>query len=116
MERVALAPLTTLKLGGPAARLVPARTEAELAEAVRSAYEPLLVLAGGSNVVIADDGFPGTVVRVLTRGVERDGDAVGPVIDADRLDRLRHVLPVGADVLDRRGAGGTGDAGQALDA
>ena len=40
---------------------------------MRSAYEPLLVLAGGSNVVIADEGFPGTVVRVLTRGVERDG-------------------------------------------
>src|SRR4051812_26113302 len=67
-----LAPLTTLKLGGPAARMVEARTEGELAEAVRSAYEPLLVLAGGSNVVIADEGFPGTVVRVLTEGVERD--------------------------------------------
>ena len=40
---------------------------------MRSAYEPLLVLAGGSNVVVADEGFPGTVVRVLTRGVERDG-------------------------------------------
>jgi UDP-N-acetylmuramate dehydrogenase len=73
VERVALAPLTTLRLGGPAARLVEARTEGELAEAVRSAYEPLLVLAGGSNVVIADEGFPGTVVHVLTRGVERDG-------------------------------------------
>jgi UDP-N-acetylmuramate dehydrogenase len=73
LERVALAPLTTLRLGGPAARLVEARTEAEVAEAVRSAYEPLLVLAGGSNVVIADEGFPGTVVHVLTRGVERDG-------------------------------------------
>ena len=71
MER--LAPLTTLRLGGPAARMVEARTEGELAEAVRSAYEPLLVLAGGSNVVIADEGFPGTVVRVLTRGVERSG-------------------------------------------
>jgi UDP-N-acetylmuramate dehydrogenase len=68
-----LAPLTTLRLGGPAARMVEARSEGELAEAVRSAYEPLLVLAGGSNVVIADEGFPGTVVRVLTRGVERDG-------------------------------------------
>jgi UDP-N-acetylmuramate dehydrogenase len=68
-----LAPLTTLRLGGPAARMVEARAEGELAEAVRSAYEPLLVLAGGSNVVIADEGFPGTVVRVLTRGVERDG-------------------------------------------
>jgi UDP-N-acetylmuramate dehydrogenase len=33
----------------------------------------VLVLAGGSNVVIADEGFPGTVVHVLTRGVERDG-------------------------------------------
>ena len=53
--------------------MVEARTEGELAEAVRSAYEPLLVLAGGSNVVVADDGLPGTVVRVLTRGVERDG-------------------------------------------
>ena len=73
MERVALAPLTTLRLGGPAGRLVEARTEGELAEAVRSAYEPLLVLAGGSNVVIADEGFPGTVVRILTRGVRRDG-------------------------------------------
>jgi UDP-N-acetylmuramate dehydrogenase len=54
--------------------MVEARTEGELAEAVRSAYEPLLVLAGGSNVVISDDGFPGTVVRVLTRGIERDGE------------------------------------------
>ncbi len=74
MER--LAPLTTLRLGGPAARVVEATTEGELAEAVRSAYEPLLVLAGGSNVVISDDGFPGTVVRVLTRGVERDGPRI----------------------------------------
>jgi UDP-N-acetylmuramate dehydrogenase len=71
-----LADLTTLRLGGPARTLVEARTEAELVHAVRAADaagEPLLVLAGGSNVVIADDGFPGTVVRLTTRGVERDG-------------------------------------------
>ena len=37
------------------------------------AGEPVLVLAGGSNVVIADEGFAGTVVRVRTHGVERDG-------------------------------------------
>ena len=54
--------------------MVEARSEGELAELVRSAYEPLLVLAGGSNVVVADGGFPGTVVRVLTRGIERDGE------------------------------------------
>jgi UDP-N-acetylmuramate dehydrogenase len=66
--------LTTLRLGGEPARMVEARAEGELAELVRSAYEPLLVLAGGSNVVVADGGFPGTVVRVLTRGVRRDGE------------------------------------------
>jgi UDP-N-acetylmuramate dehydrogenase len=72
-----LAPLTTLRLGGPARRLVEARTEAELVEAVRmvdAAGEPLLVLAGGSNVVIADAGFPGTVVLLRTRGITRAGD------------------------------------------
>jgi UDP-N-acetylmuramate dehydrogenase len=67
-----LAPLTTLRLGGPAGRVVEARTEAELVEAVRG--EPSLVLAGGSNVVIADEGVPGAVVLVRTRGLERDGD------------------------------------------
>ena len=65
-----LAPLTTLRLGGPAGSLVEARTEDEVVEAVRDAA---LVLAGGSNVVIADDGVPGTVARIVTRGVERDG-------------------------------------------
>jgi UDP-N-acetylmuramate dehydrogenase len=68
---VALAPLTTLRLGGPAHRLVTAGTDDELVAAVRAAREPRLVLAGGSNVVIADAGFPGMVVRVATRGVER---------------------------------------------
>jgi UDP-N-acetylmuramate dehydrogenase len=67
-----LAELTTLRLGGPAARMVEARSEDELVAAVReadTAREPLLVLAGGSNVVVADEGFPGVVVRVMTSGV-----------------------------------------------
>jgi UDP-N-acetylmuramate dehydrogenase len=71
-----LAPLTTLRLGGPAERMVDARTEDELVRAVAEADEagePLLVLAGGSNVVVADAGFPGVVVRVLTRGIEAAG-------------------------------------------
>jgi UDP-N-acetylmuramate dehydrogenase len=74
-----LAQLTTLRLGGPARRLVPAATEQELVAAVRAADaagEQALVLAGGSNVVVADAGFPGTVVHVRSRGVaqaERDG-------------------------------------------
>src|SRR3954462_2052781 len=74
-----LAELTTLRLGGPAARTVEARTEDEVVAAVRQAddeNEPLLVLAGGSNVVIADDGFPGTLVRVLTVGIDDHGGGV----------------------------------------
>lgn len=71
---VPLAPLTTLRLGGPARRVVEAATQEELTDAVRDCDargEPVLVLAGGSNVVIADDGFDGTVVLVRTRGVRR---------------------------------------------
>ena len=66
---VPLAPLTTLRLGGPARELVEATTEDELVEAVRGAPEPLLLLAGGSNLVLPDAGWPGTVVRIATRGV-----------------------------------------------
>jgi UDP-N-acetylmuramate dehydrogenase len=82
-EQVLLADYTTLRLGGPAARFVSAGTEEELIAAVRAADEdgePVLVLGGGSNLVVADDGFPGAVVQVATAGVERaaagDGDAV----------------------------------------
>jgi UDP-N-acetylmuramate dehydrogenase len=71
-EQAALADYTTLRLGGPARRLVEAATEAEIVAAVRAADErgePLLVLGGGSNLVVADEGFPGTVVQVATGGV-----------------------------------------------
>ncbi|MGZ6672049.1 MAG: FAD-binding protein, partial [Solirubrobacteraceae bacterium] len=69
-----LSELTTRRLGGPARRYVEATAEDELVRAVRAADaagEPLLVLAGGSNVVIADAGFDGLVVHVATRGVDR---------------------------------------------
>ncbi|HVE67556.1 MAG TPA: UDP-N-acetylmuramate dehydrogenase [Solirubrobacteraceae bacterium] len=65
---VPLARLTTLRVGGPARRVVTAETDEELVEA--AAADPALVLAGGSNVVIADAGVDGTVVRVATRGIE----------------------------------------------
>jgi UDP-N-acetylmuramate dehydrogenase len=70
---VPLAGLTTLRLGGPARRLVVAESDAEVIDVVRDADsrgEPLLVLGGGSNVVVADAGFDGTVLHVATRGVE----------------------------------------------
>jgi UDP-N-acetylmuramate dehydrogenase len=74
--------LTTLRLGGPAGRLVEARDEAAVVAAVRRADragEPLLVLAGGSNVVVADEGFAGTVLRIATRGIARSDAGDGRV-------------------------------------
>jgi UDP-N-acetylmuramate dehydrogenase len=67
---VELAPLTTLRLGGPADRLVEVRYEDELIEAARDAA---LILAGGSNVVIADEGVRGTVVRIAMDAIEDAG-------------------------------------------
>jgi UDP-N-acetylmuramate dehydrogenase len=72
-ERVVLAGYTTLGLGGPAARFIEADSDDQVVAAVREADlsgEPVLVLGGGSNLVVADEGFPGTVVRVATRGVD----------------------------------------------
>ena len=66
---------TTLRLGGPARSWVRATTETDLVDAVRRADEsgePVLVLAGGSNLVVADEGFDGTVVEVATSGIRAD--------------------------------------------
>ena len=75
-EQVPLAGWTTLGLGGPAARFAEAATDADVVAAVRAADhrgEPVLVLGSGSNLVIADEGFDGTVVRVGTRGISEVG-------------------------------------------
>lgn len=70
-----LAELTTLRVGGPADRYVEVHDEAELIATVRAADdagEPLLVLGGGSNLLVADEGFGGVVVRDLRQGVTVD--------------------------------------------
>ncbi|MFE9446001.1 UDP-N-acetylmuramate dehydrogenase [Streptomyces sp. NPDC006602] len=71
-----LAPLTTFRLGGPATRLVIATTDAEVIAAVREADDsgtPLLVIGGGSNLVIGDKGFAGTALVIATKGFALDG-------------------------------------------
>ena len=81
-EPVRLSRFTTLGLGGPARHFVVAGTDEEIIAAVRAADrrdEPLLVLGGGSNLVISDDGFPGTVIQVATKGIHRTTDpGAGP--------------------------------------
>jgi UDP-N-acetylmuramate dehydrogenase len=75
-ERVALSAYTTLGLGGPAGRFIEAASDEELVAAVRAADkagDSVLVLGGGSNLVVADAGFPGTVIRVATQGVSVSG-------------------------------------------
>ncbi|MFI6929908.1 UDP-N-acetylmuramate dehydrogenase [Streptomyces sp. NPDC050287] len=71
-----LAPLTTFRLGGPAARLVTATTDAEVIAAVREADDagtPLLLIGGGSNLVIGDRGFEGTALVIATKGFTLHG-------------------------------------------
>ena len=78
-----LANHTTLRVGGPVADFVVATTEAELVEAVRGADEvgkPVLVLGGGSNVLVSDSGFDGRVVAVRTAGLRSDADACGGAV------------------------------------
>jgi len=72
---VVLADHTTLRVGGPAGRMITIETEADLVEAVRdldATHQPLLVLGGGSNLLISDAGFDGTVVKIATRGLDQD--------------------------------------------
>ncbi|MBW8701536.1 UDP-N-acetylenolpyruvoylglucosamine reductase [Streptomyces sp. MBT84] len=71
-----LAPLTTFRLGGPATRLITATTDAEVIAAVREADgagTPLLLIGGGSNLVIGDKGFEGTALRIATDGFRLGG-------------------------------------------
>ena len=83
-----LANYTTLRVGGPARRLITAVTTEQIVASVREATrsgEPTLILAGGSNVVVCDDGFPGTVILLRTAGLTAmevpPGASVPPVPD-----------------------------------
>ncbi len=78
-----LANHTTLRVGGPVADFVVATTEGELVCAVRGAGDggkPVLVLGGGSNLLVSDSGFDGRVVAVRTAGVQSDADACGGAV------------------------------------
>jgi UDP-N-acetylmuramate dehydrogenase len=70
-DNIPLAPLTTLELGGRARHFVDAADDETVAEGLRWAESrrlPIAILGGGSNLVVADAGFPGLVIRIGTRG------------------------------------------------
>ncbi len=101
-ERARLAEYTTLRLGGPARRFSVAASAAELVAAVAAADrdgEPLLVLGGGSNLVVADEGFPGVVVRAAGAGlafaVGHDGVEVTAAAGQDWDETVRCCLAEG---------------------
>ena len=108
-----LAELTTLRVGGPAARFEEAATEAELIEAVRGADAdgvPLLVIGGGSNLLVGDAGFDGLVLRDARRDVRIQDDGfcggvsvtatAGTVWDAV----VERAVAEGITLLERRNA------------
>jgi UDP-N-acetylmuramate dehydrogenase len=67
--------LTTLRLGGPARRLIEASSEDDAVGAVTSAGDSLFVMSGGSNLVVADEGIDRTVIRINNRGISLSGNA-----------------------------------------
>jgi UDP-N-acetylmuramate dehydrogenase len=74
-EHVPLAPFTTLGIGGPARWLLKATSEEDVVQAVqfaRACNLPLFVLGGGSNLLIADAGFPGVVLRIAIPGISQE--------------------------------------------
>jgi UDP-N-acetylmuramate dehydrogenase len=83
-ENVLLAPLTTFRLGGPARFFVEARSIGDVQEAValaRSKNLPLFILGGGSNLLVADSGWPGLVLKVAIAGIDRrSGDIEGKAL------------------------------------
>jgi len=88
-ENIPLAPLTTFQVGGPARYFTEASTQHDVEDAVIYAADrrvPLFVLGGGSNLVVADTGFPGLVLKIGLGGIKMEGDAVYRVAAGENWD------------------------------
>jgi UDP-N-acetylmuramate dehydrogenase len=84
-ENVALGPLTTFRIGGPARYFIDAPTEETLLEAIHLANDknlPLFILGGGSNLLVSDAGFGGLVIKVAIAGLEWDQDGDRTIVHA----------------------------------
>lgn len=71
-----LSQYTSLRVGGPARNIIQVSTESEIINAIKTAGDsPILILGGGTNVLIADSGFEGTVIRISNNSVQAEVDA-----------------------------------------
>jgi UDP-N-acetylmuramate dehydrogenase len=86
LENIPLAPLTTIKIGGPAKYFVEAKSVSDVQEAVAFACSrdlPLFVVGGGSNLIVADAGWQGLVLKIAVQGinqVQRAGHEDGKIL------------------------------------
>jgi UDP-N-acetylmuramate dehydrogenase len=98
-----IADLTTMRLGGPAAEFVKAMSTDELIAAIRdadAAGRPVLVVGGGSNLVVGDEGFDGLVVQAATSGLRIDDDHVQANAGVDWDDVVVAALDAGLSGLE----------------
>lgn len=73
---IELSKYTSLRVGGPATKIVQVATEAQIITAIEEAGNtPILIMGGGTNVLIADKGFDGTVIRISNNSVQSEVDA-----------------------------------------
>jgi UDP-N-acetylmuramate dehydrogenase len=90
-ENVPLAPLTTLKVGGPARYFIEAKSIAEVQEAIEFAALrtlPTFVLGGGSNLVVSDAGWSGVALKIAIAGIEEDGKTIFEVGAGEEWDKF----------------------------
>jgi len=71
-----LSKYTSFRVGGPASKIIQVSTEAEIIAAIEDAGDsPILIMGGGTNVLISDKGFDGTVIRISNNSVQSEVDA-----------------------------------------
>ena len=67
---------TSLRVGGPAKKFVEVGTESEIIAAIEAAGDtPILIIGGGTNILVADSGFEGTVIRITSHFMQSEIDA-----------------------------------------
>ena len=104
-ENAPLAPLTTMKVGGPARYFAEARNQDDVFQAVsfsRSRNLPLFVLGGGSNLIISDQGWPGLVLKIGILGIEERDESGKSLFDVGAGEEWDRFV---AKAVSRNGAG-----------